>query len=457
MNNLLRWSLIALLTLGSQRALPQEAAPFDALAIVNIHSAQDAIAARAAIIREIWNRDTLPANIPVEVTNGAPSFAAGNIASSQILTTTMELGLKSHAYFYRAEKFAGCLFIYHSGHGEGITDEVKHSLWSRVVEGGCDLLYMAMPLMHQNPRPIVNSRFGPLLLKSHDTLALLQTESFNPLRFFFDPVLASLNHAISQRGSYRYVFMTGMSGGGWTTTLYAAIDPRISASFPVSGSLPVSLKAVSDPNIGDWEQYGADIYQSWDYLDFYALATYPARTQIQLLNVHDSCCFKGVGARLYAKPISQLVQAWGGSFSVVFDEMTHVHGFNARHIETILAKVAAMSGIAFPAETLLPNPCIAGGGIALTPPFLAAAGHAFQAMLPALENQADNAVQSLRSTAVLCEDGNPLGPPHSYHDTIRDAGDGAFSHWTTYLLFSTGDNSDPNTNNHTYTLLFPRP
>ena len=63
-NNLLRWSLIALLTLGSQRALPQEAAPFDALAIVNIHSAQDAIAARAAIIREIWNRDTLPANIP---------------------------------------------------------------------------------------------------------------------------------------------------------------------------------------------------------------------------------------------------------------------------------------------------------------------------------------------------------------------------------------------------------
>ena len=39
------------------------------------------------------------------------------------------------------------------------------------------------------------------------------------------------------------ISMCGFSGGGWTTTIAAAIDPRIKNSFPVAGSLPVFLIA----------------------------------------------------------------------------------------------------------------------------------------------------------------------------------------------------------------------
>lgn len=50
----------------------------------------------------------------------------------------------------------------------------------------------------------------------------------------------------------------------------------------------------------------------------------------------------------------------------------------------------------------------------------------------------------------LLEDGRPIGPPHTNHDTIAETGSGAYSHWDNYLYFSTSDNSDPNTNGRLY-------
>jgi pectate lyase len=43
-----------------------------------------------------------------------------------------------------------------------------------------------------------------------------------------------------------------------------------------------------------------------------------------------------------------------------------------------------------------------------------------------------------------------MGPAHSFHQEIRESGRGRFSHWGTDLLFSTSDNSDPNTNGRSY-------
>ena len=47
--------------------------------------------------------------------------------------------------------------------------------------------------------------------------------------------------------------MIGLSGGGWTTTVYAAIDPRIVKSIPVAGTLPLYLRG--DHYNHDLEQY----------------------------------------------------------------------------------------------------------------------------------------------------------------------------------------------------------
>ena len=55
-----------------------------------------------------------------------------------------------------------------------------------------------------------------------------------------------------------------------------------------------------------------------------------------------------------------------------------------------------------------------------------------------------------QSKVVVLEDGKKLGPPHTLHETIRQNGMGAYSHWGTYLYFSSSDNTDPRSNGRAY-------
>jgi len=55
-----------------------------------------------------------------------------------------------------------------------------------------------------------------------------------------------------------------------------------------------------------------------------------------------------------------------------------------------------------------------------------------------------------RSRLKLYEDGQPLGPAHSLHETVRLQGGGAFSHWGNSIYFSTSDNRDPSTSGRGY-------
>jgi len=91
--------------------------------------------------------------------------------------------------------------------------------------------------------------------------------------------------------------------------------------------------------------------------------------------------------------------------------------------------------------------------IKLQAPFVREGENGWVAMLPDLDYCADNMENSLRSTLLLFEDDNQLNPSHILHDDIRNLGGGRFSHWTDHLLFSTSDNSDPNTSGRTYVVL----
>jgi hypothetical protein len=55
-----------------------------------------------------------------------------------------------------------------------------------------------------------------------------------------------------------------------------------------------------------------------------------------------------------------------------------------------------------------------------------------------------------RSTLILTEDDEPLGPRHVPGDVIRNTGQGAYSHWASRLYFSTSDNTDPTRNGRSY-------
>jgi len=89
----------------------------------------------------------------------------------------------------------------------------------------------------------------------------------------------------------------------------------------------------------------------------------------------------------------------------------------------------------------------------LTPlegPFKRGTGQSWVAELSELADQSDSSQTPQRSRLMLYEDGVPLGFWHALHDHIRVAGGGRFSHWGGRMLFSTTDNSDPNSNGRTY-------
>ena len=63
----------------------------------------------------------------------------------------------------------------------------------------------------------------------------------HPLRYFVEPVVLTANYATERLG-YGELYMAGLSGGGWSTTLAPAVDKRIRGSFPIAGSVPCAMR-----------------------------------------------------------------------------------------------------------------------------------------------------------------------------------------------------------------------
>jgi hypothetical protein len=73
-----------------------------------------------------------------------------------------------------------------------------------------------------------------------------------------------------------------------------------------------------------------------------------------------------------------------------------------------------------------------------------------------MDNLADSNDDNNHSPVLLYENDKLLGPAHSLHADIANLGQGRYSHWKGQgFLFSTSDNSDPNSNGRFYWLVVP--
>jgi hypothetical protein len=72
--------------------------------------------------------------------------------------------------------------------------------------------------------------------------------------------------------------------------------------------------------------------------------------------------------------------------------------------------------------------------------------------LPDLIYPEDSNAGPNSSTLEIKENDRPLGPAHAPHSEIAALGEGRYSHWQTYLLFSSSDNTDPRSNGRVYSL-----
>ena len=240
------------------------------------------------------------------------------------LTVEMEFGINSISYLFIPEQSNEKLILYHQGHdGDFLLGKYTIQFF---LDRNFTVLAMAMPLLGMNNQPVIEiDGLGEMKLISHKKLRLLEANNFNPMKLFFDPIQINLNFLDKEYNFKRYS-MIGLSGGGWTTVVYSAIDERISDSFSVGGSIPFYLR-VDSRDMGDYEQTNIELYKNVNYLELYVLSAYgDGRQHTQIFNKNDPCCFSGSGHETYEFVIKDKMSQLGkGTFQIFIDDTHNEH------------------------------------------------------------------------------------------------------------------------------------
>jgi hypothetical protein len=320
---------------------------------ITMMTARDVTDKRRALIQYIWGAGGWPdKRLPSAIVTNVPSPVQHltHLARVDELRFDLAPGLQGLAYHFVPEKPNRELVIVHHGHACTLDDDpspndIGYGLQRTIralLREGYGVLGVFMP--RQRPGDCGGS---------HDELFKRQTTG-SPMKFFLEPVALSLNYLKTRSRAdrfpkYRSFHMTGLSGGGWTTTVYAAIDPTIRCSFPVAGTIPLSLRTGS--SVGDREQIEPSFYRLAGYPDLYVLGAHGrGRQQVQILNRRDDCCFgeaqhdaRAAGMpyeqalRDYARRVSATLDKLGrGSFRLEIDEAAPSHMISHHAIQDIL-------------------------------------------------------------------------------------------------------------------------
>jgi hypothetical protein len=229
-----------------------------------------------------------------------------------------------------------CAFIWSSGHQRAVPwlDPQIMKLSSKILNLGCVFVGQAMVL--NGPNAFDSSKTANL----HDTLKVHRSSEFEPLSYFVKPTRSIVDHL--EKMGIRNFAMGGFSGGGWKTTLYAAIDDRIKHSRSVAGSMPFSIERFQDEikkplNLssakGDFEQSDPEFWgKIVTYWDVYKMAGSGGRDARLLFFENESCCFPGKLAR-YVRQGLQQIEA---NVQVDVDKVTPSHQLSDQAIDWIL-------------------------------------------------------------------------------------------------------------------------
>lgn len=314
-----------------------------------IRSRTDAPAVRQELIRFVWGTKRLPATGPERVIQGVASPVPGleNLERVDALEIGMECEQRTVTYHFIPKHPNRRLVVVHQGHACELDGYGVGGLIRDLVRAGYGVLGAHMPRC----RP--EDCTGGCSAQHEAMFASLHPAAGSPMKFFLEPIAVSLNY-LSQRQRadhfprYAEFHMAGLSGGGWTTTVYAALDPRIKFSFPVAGTIPLYLR--THGSVGDVEQTLPAFYAIAGYPDLYVLGAFGrGRQQVQILIRRDDCCFgeaqhKGPPTydevlRDYEKRVQQcLKQIHSGTFRLEIDEVAPRHLISTNASVNIILK-----------------------------------------------------------------------------------------------------------------------
>src|SRR5262245_32194917 len=243
----------------------------DQLSISNAHELKTR---RAELVKKVWNRKTVdtvqgvdedapPAAIDVQplppgVTVrrykiNMPTSGGAPIPGGPSLVQ----GLADHFIPSGGSQKLVILNPGHTCHYKSLPYQDSEAI-IELLKAGYSVLATYMPLA--TPLQCGGLYGGPHNDLFDPTKNLRPANGAHPFIYFLDPVRRSLNYALSRYG-YSQVHMAGLSGGGWTTTLYAALDTRIKTSIPIAGTEPFYMRIESDVEQEDKPEIGNDFFR----------------------------------------------------------------------------------------------------------------------------------------------------------------------------------------------------
>ena len=219
------------------------------------------------------------------------------------------------------------LVIVHQGHADDLGCGVGRTA-DHLLREGFTVAVMQMPLLGWNDDRKGTLPGGPPFSFEGEACAghndmfqkLAETLDGAMFRFFLEPVVLTVNHFLVTNPNAEDVTMIGLSGGGWTTSMIAALDTRIKLSVPVAGSAPLYVRNADPHSRGDAEQFYSPMYDEniaedgtgggvATWLEIYALGGYGEnRRQIYVTNEFDSCCFAGRFPDKFKEIVARVVQ-----------------------------------------------------------------------------------------------------------------------------------------------------
>lgn len=307
--------------------------------LFTISSMEEAEALRGEAIEIIWGSAGID-EIETSTSLAVKSEPAERLASIfdadvvELYWPDAPLGIDGEAYFLKRYQGARCLVVYNDGHHDGVSagGDGSHRLINDAFDLGCDVVIFPSPVLGLHRETIeFDSDIGRFRYQaSHRPFAFAPSpERGHGLRYMLDPLRLALNWAMREE-EYDVVAMAGLSGGGWTTTVYTALDLRIDFSMSVAGSIPVNMRALDYRSWGDWEQTAEGFFDRVRYGDLYLLtAIGDGRGAIHAYIFNDTCCFGGDAGLVIKRFAEARAQKLNADLVVTVDREVTGHGLVA--------------------------------------------------------------------------------------------------------------------------------
>ncbi len=307
--------------------------------LIKIKSEQDIVKKQEMLVDFIWSGAGFPfSKLPDIVENNINDERYSdmkNLKSIDKLTINMDYKINSIAYLFLPERSNDSLVIYHQGHkGDFFLGKETIQFF---LDEGYSVLSLSMPLYGMNNQPVVNlPDRGKIKLEMHNQFQLLDNSDFSSIKFFVEPIATSLNY-VDKMFEFKSYNMIGISGGGWTTIVYSAIDNRITQNYSVTGMYPAYLYQLYHPV--EYERIISQLYENVNVLEFFVMSGYgDDRKAVQIFIKNEPGGRCGEFYKTYEEPVKLRISQLGkGAFSVYLDDTQNEHKIS-KHALSIMLK-----------------------------------------------------------------------------------------------------------------------